>query len=45
MDEIHDKANDLYEALVDREYTEVESVTKLLIKKLEEVSESVKDEL
>ena len=45
MDEIHNEANELYEALVDREYNQVESVTKELIKKLQDVSESVKDEL
>lgn len=45
MDEIHNEANELYEALVDREYNQVESVTKQLIKKLQDVSESVKDEL
>ena len=44
MDGLHDSTNKLYEHLADRENKEVRTEVKLLIKKLEDIVNSLKDE-
>ena len=45
MDQINDSATEIYESLVDREYTEVKSQVKNLISKLKDISTSVEDDI
>lgn len=44
MDGLHDSTNKIYEHLADRENKEVRAEVKLLIKKLEDIVNSLKDE-
>tara|TARA_R110001592_G_scaffold248891_1_gene511297 strand:+ start:1471 stop:1608 length:138 start_codon:yes stop_codon:yes gene_type:complete len=45
MEDLHGSLNDVYELLVDREYTPLKSQVNSLIKKLKSVGESVADEI
>jgi len=45
MEDLHGSLNDVYELLVDREYTPLKSHVNSLIKKLKSVGESVTDEI
>ena len=45
MDGLHDQTSNLYEALIDREYLEVELAVDVLIANLTYIKESIKDEV
>jgi hypothetical protein len=45
MDGLHDQTSNLYEALIDREYPEVELAADVLIANLTYIKESIKDEV
>lgn len=45
MDNLHNKLNDLYESLVDREFNDIESTSAEIIDELNLLIESIKDEL
>jgi hypothetical protein len=45
MDDIHDSANQIYEHLIDEEFSELKEEVSSLIRTLKSVLESVEDEL
>tara|TARA_R110000822_G_scaffold1834_4_gene8576 strand:+ start:1403 stop:1585 length:183 start_codon:yes stop_codon:yes gene_type:complete len=45
MDDIHDSVNNIYESLMDEEFSPLKTEVQLLIKKLKSILESVNDEL
>jgi len=45
MDSIHDRCNDLYEALMDREYDSVEYIIKDINNILKDLTQTFKDEI
>ena len=45
MEDLHGSLNDVYELLVDKEYTSLKSEVNVFIKKLRNVGESVSDEI